>query len=368
MKNLFRDHQSVIYALFIFLLLSGWLASGYLQSDEQTSSQPATAPLRSLIQKVRIRVPQVKRVSQEIVLNGRMEPARTITLRSEVEGRVVKFGATQGSLVQKGDLIVQLDRRDRQARLAQARALLKQRELEYTGAEKLRKQNLQSEIQLAQIAFQLATARAQVVLIELEISNTRVVAPFDGILDRLPIEVGAYLQIGDEVARLLEQDPIIFAGYVSQQERHRLVLGDKGIVHLVTGLVAEGEVSYIAAEADPITRTFKVELHIPNPGGSFVSGITAELHIPVRFVSAIQLSPALLSLSNSDELGIKVVNRQNRVEFLPVQIVRSTAEGLWISGLPEGIRIITVGHGFVRAGDQVVAVDESKISNKVTGD
>ncbi len=368
MKNLFRDHQSIIYALFIFLLLSGWLASGYFQSGEQTSSQPVDAASRSLIQKVRVRVPQLKRVSQEIVLNGRMEPARTITLRSEVEGRVVRLGTARGSLVEKGDLIVQLDRRDRQARLDQARALLKQRELEYRGAEKLRKQNLQSEIQLARIASQLATARAQVAHIELEISNTRVVAPFDGILDRLPVEVGAYLQVGDEVARLLEQDPIIFVGYISQQERHRLVLGDKGIAHLVTGRVAEGEVSYIAAEADPITRTFRVELHLPNPDGSFVSGITAELHIPVRFVSAIQLSPALLSLGTSDELGIKVVNLQDRVEFLPVQVVRSTADGLWINGLPEGIRIITVGQGFVRTGDQVVAVDESEIPSPAAGD
>ncbi len=204
--------------------------------------------------------------------------------------------------------------------------------------------------------------------IELEIDNTRVAAPFDGILDRLPVEIGAYLQGGDEVARLLEQDPIVFVGYVSQQERHRLVLGDRGIAYLGTGLVAEGEVTYIAVEPDPITRTYKVELQIPNPDGSLVSGITAELRIPVRFVSAIQLSPALLSLDNGDELGIKVVNQQDRVEFLPVQVIRSTADGLWIAGLPENIRIITVGQGFVRVGDKVIAVDESEISNRATGD
>ncbi len=368
MKNLFRDHQSLLYALFIFLLLFGWLVSGYLQPDEQTLSQPAVAPSRSLTQKVRVRVPETKRVSQEIVLNGRMEPARAVTLRAEVEGRVVKLGVLPGTYMRKGDLIAQLDMRDRQAQLAQARTLLEQRELEYAGAEKLKKQKLQSETQLAQVASQLAAARAQVARIELEIDNTRVAAPFDGILDRLPVEVGAYLQGGDEVARLLEQDPIVFVGYVSQLERHRLVLGDKGIAYLVTGLVAEGEVTYIAVEPDPITRTYKVEMQIPNPDGSLVSGITAELRIPVRFVSAIRLSPALLSLNNGDELGIKVVNQQDRVEFLPVQVIRSTADGLWIAGLPENIRIITVGQGFVRVGEKVIAVDESQISNRATGD
>lgn len=367
MTNLYKKHQSLSYALTIFILLAGWLASGYLRSDEQMP-QAVTATSRSLVQKVRVRVPEIKRISQEIVLNGRTEPARAVTLRAEVEGRVVALGATRGTVVKKGDLIIQLDTRDRNARLEEARAQLKQREIEHAGAMKLQKNNLQSETHVAQAAALLATARAQVARIELEIRNTRVLAPFNGILDRLPVEVGAYLQGGEEVARLLDQDPVIFVGYVSQLERHNLVLGDKGIVHLVTGQVVEGELRYVAAEADPITRTFKVELQVPNPDRSLVSGITAELRIPVRFVSAFQLSPALLSLNNSDQLGIKIVNQQERVEFVPVQVVRSTADGVWVTGLPTGMRVITVGQGFVRAGDKVIAVDESAITSKATGD
>jgi multidrug efflux system membrane fusion protein len=362
MKNLFKRHQSLIYALSIFLLLSGWLLSGFLSSDDQAPVAQTATPVRSMIQKVRVRVPEVKRVIQEIVLNGRTEPARAVTLRAEVEGRVIALSATHGAAVRKGDVIVQLDKRDRQARLAEAHSLLNQRKLEYAGSKKLQKKNLQSEIQLARVGAQLATSRAQVERIELEIRNTSVIAPFDGILDRLPVEVGSYLKAGDEIGRLLEQDPVIFVGYVSQQERHRLVLGDTGIAYLVTGSVVEGELRYIASEADPITRTFRVELQIPNPDRSLVSGITAEIRIPVRFVSAFQLSPAMLSLSSDDVLGVKIVNAQDRVEFLPVQVVKSSSEGLWISGLPKEIRIITVGHGFVRAGDKVIPVDERDIT------
>jgi len=302
------------------------------------------------------------------VINGRTEPARAVTLKAEVEGRVLALSASKGSVVRKGDMIVQLDMRDRKARLQEAKALLEQSELEYAGAKKLQKTNLQSEIEVSRVAAQLASARAVVKSIELEIKNTRLVAPFDGILDRVPVEVGSYLSSGNEVARLLEQNPVIFVGYVDQQERHRLVLGDRGIAHMVTGMVAEGELRYIASEADPVTRTFKVEFEIANPDGALVSGITAELRIPVRYVSAFQLSPALLSLSHSDKLGIKIVNEQNQVEFLPVKVIRSTADGLWISGLPQGTRIITVGQGFVQAGDSVVAVDEAEISNAVTSD
>ena len=363
MKDLLKRHQSLIYALSIFLLLSGWLLSGILSSDDQTPAEQIAIPERSMIQKVRVRVPEVKRVIQEIVLNGRTEPARAVTLRAEVEGRVVVLTAAHGASVRKGDIILQLDKRDRQSRLAEAHALLNQLKLEYEGTKKLLKNNLQSEIQLAKVGARLATSRALVDRIELEIRNTNVTAPFDGILDRLPVEVGSYLKVGDEVGRLLDQDPVIFVGYVSQQERHRLVLGDTGMAYLVTGTVVEGELRYIASESEPVTRTFRVELQIPNPDRSLVSGITAEIRIPVRFVSAFQLSPALLSLSNDDVLGVKIVNQQDRVEFLPVQVVKSTSEGLWISGLPKEIRVITVGHGFVRAGDKVIPVDERDITD-----
>jgi multidrug efflux system membrane fusion protein len=366
MKNSFKRHQSVIYALSIFLLLSGWLASGYLRSNDQTTTALTATTARSMIQKVRVRIPEVKRVIQNIVLNGRTESARAVTLRAEVEGRVIALIAAHGAVMRKGDLIIKLDKRDRQSRLVEALALLTQRELEFAGTKKLQKNNLQSKTQLARVASQLATSRAQVERIELEIRNTRVIAPFDGILDRLPVEVGSYLKVGDEVGRLLEQDPVMFVGYVSQQERHRLVLGDKGIARLVTGMVVKGELRYIASEADPITRTFRVELQIPNPDGSLVSGITAEISIPVRHVSAFKLSPALLSLNSSDQLGVKTVNDQNRVEFLPIQVVKSAADGLWISQLPKGVRIITVGQGFVRAGDEVIAVDEREIIENTT--
>ncbi len=365
MIKVFKKHQSVVYAFSILLLLSTWLASGYLYSDEKKVDEQLEAPERSLLQKVRVRNPVIKKISQEIVLNGKMEPSRKVTLRTEVDGRVISVVVQKGTKVRRGDLIVKLDKQDRLARLDEANAILKQRKLEYAGSKKLQKKNLQSETQLARVAAQLESAKVLVKQIELEIANTRLTAPFTGILDQLPVEIGAYLQVGDEVARIFEQNPIIFVGFVTQKDRHRLVLGDKGIVRLVTGQVVEGELRYIASEANTSTRTFRVELQVPNPDGSLISGVTAELHIPVRFVAAFMLSPALLSLSDTGQLGVKVVSEDDRVEFLPVQVIKSTADGLWISGIPSGKRLITVGQGFVRVGEKVIAVDEQKHMNNL---
>ena len=136
MKNAFKRHQSVIYALGIVLLLSLWLASGYLASDSREPKAADTAT-RSSVQRVRVRVPDKQRIVEEVVLNGRTEPARAVTIRAEVEGRIVGLPARHGASVAAGDVIARIDSRDRQARLSEAAALLKQRELEYTGSKRL---------------------------------------------------------------------------------------------------------------------------------------------------------------------------------------------------------------------------------------
>ncbi len=252
--------------------------------------------------------------------------------------------------------------RDLQAQLEEAQAILAQRRLEYEAAADLKRKDLQSEIQLERAKAALAAARAAVKRIEVAVSNTIVRAPFNGVLDDRPIEVGAYVRAGDIVARILEQNPILAVGSVTQLERSRLVLGDQGLARLITGQIADGKIRYIASEADEATRTFRVELELANPDRALVAGVTTEISIPVRSVTAFRISPALLSLSNSDELGIKGVDGDDVVRFYPVRIVRATADDLWITGLPKGVRVITVGQGFVRAGEQVKAVAESEAS------
>ena len=132
---------------------------------------------------------------------------------------------------------------------------------------------------------------------------------------------------------------------------------------MITGQVVTGLIRYIGSEADEATRTFRVELEVPNPDGAVVAGTTAEISIPVRSVIAHQVSPALLSQDRLDAVGIKAVALDDTVTFHPVEVIRSSADGLWVSGLPQDARVITVGHGFVRVGEEVRAVPEESIAD-----
>ena len=126
--------------------------------------------------------------------------------------------------------------------------------------------------------------------------------------------------------RVIEQDPFLVIGEVAETDdrapagRH----GRRG-ARLITGQTVEGRLRYVGSRADPATRTFTVELEVPNPDGRFVAGASAELQHRARARSlAHRLSPGLLDArTTTDELGIKTVDDQDLVVFHPARVVRA---------------------------------------------
>ena len=126
------------------------------------------------------------------------------------------------------------------------------------------------------------------------------------------------------------------------------------------GRVVDGIVSYVGIVAHPLTRTYAVELEIANPDGRVIEGLTAELELPIAEVMAHRVSPAVLSLADNGEVGVKAVDDANRVVFHPVEILGGTEDSIWLGGLPDTLTMIVVGQEFVQPGQIVrpVTVEE----------
>jgi multidrug efflux system membrane fusion protein len=343
MKRFLKRNQSLFIALGITAALTLWLLSGSgATGSARDPSLEGPRVDRPAVTRVRVKVIEAQSVTRDVI------------------GRVVAIGATRGARVRQGDVIVRLDVRDREARLQQARALVDQRKIQYDAAKRLESKNFQSQSNVAEALANLEAARAAVARVEIEIANSVLVAPFDGVLHARPVEIGDFVAEGKEVARVIELDPILVTGDVTQKELDYLKVGARGGAKLITGEELEGVVRYVASEADGATRTFRVELEIDNADQSVVSGTTAEMRIPAETVSAHYVSPALLSLDSQDRIGVKSVDDGGRVVFHPVDIVRTGIDGVWVTGLPSRVRVITVGQGFVREGDQVEAQAEDR--------
>ena len=357
MKSWIGRRRSLITAVLIAVGVSAWVWSG-----ERTGTSPpppgqkARAAERLRDFGVRVAVLHAEPVSRTILLNGRTEPARAVTIRAELDGRVVAIGTERGARIARGDEVVRLDPRDLEPRRREARAAVRQREMEFDAARKLSARNFQTGTALAAAEASLEAARATLAKVEVDLANTRLLAPFDGRLDQRMVEIGDYVGDGNAIGRILQEDPILVVGYVTQQQRHRVRLGVTGEARLITGQTVSGHVRYVAAESDATTRTFRVELEVPNPDGVLLSGVSAGIRIPLATTRAHRVSPALLALDDRGRLGVKTVGNAGVVDFHPVEIVRTDGDGIWVSGLPDPVRVIAVGQGFVHPGQHVEAL------------
>ena len=357
--------KSLIVAALIVLAVVGWLSSGMIDGDRggpgvqaldqnESSTEPGAEPLT----RVRTQIIEAQAVPERITLLGSTEAKRRVRLRAQTAGEVAEVLTGKGEIVKRGDLIVRLASDDRPARLRQATALLTQRQTEYEAASSLSKKNLRSKIALTEAHARLSAAQASLEQIRVDIERTSIRAPFDGVVDQRMVELGDYIKVGEPIATLLDLSTIVIAGDVSEHNVSKISPGIRGTAVLVDERELSGEVTYVARSSNNATRTFRIELEVPNPGYRVAEGITAKITLSVGDTLAHQLSPAVLTLDADGVIGVKAVNKDGFVSFLPVTLVADTPEGTWLRGLPPTVQIITVGHEFVRAGQRVKSVPE----------
>ena len=344
--------QPAWIALTIFILLCLWVASGTLSADtDKSGSQQQDVP----VPKVRVTRMSADSVNRQITLYGRTEPDRLATLRAEVKGQVTEIYVNEGQVVEAGQKLLSLDANDLQQRLNSARATLKQREIELDGAKSLGKKGYQSQATLAQAEANVEAAKAQVEGLILAIENTLILAPFDGVVNERFVEVGDLLKDGDKIATVVDLDPLVITADVTETHIQQLELGQQASGRMVSGQILEGTIRYISSVSNMGTNTFKIEVQVPNPDAKHVAGMSTELAIPLQQTWAMKITPAVMALDEHGNLGVKTVENEH-VKFVPIDIVKSDSEGVWLAGLGRSADVITLGHGFVRDGDKVEVV------------
>lgn len=360
-----KQHRSWLLSGAIVVVITLWLVSGSGSENEpETGAANAeeSTPQRAT---VRIRNQVAEEVVRTVSINGRTAPSRIVELSAETDGRVASIGVERGERVDDGGIIVQLDERDRSARLSQAVAMVKQREVEYEGQQRLKTQSYVSDAQLQEGAALLESAKAELKRAELDISYMVIRAPFDGALQERHVEIGDYVQAGDTIATVVDDRTLVVRAAVSEYDAKFVTRGDRATADLATGESVSGKIRYVAPVADEATRTFSVELELDNRAGELRAGVSAELHIPAETIFAHRVSPSLLTLNDQGDVGLKIVNEQGIVEFYPADIALSTSDGIYVAGLPAAATIITVGQGFVNDGSSVEGILESDVETAV---
>lgn len=361
LRNWWDAHQPAFWrrlspayrsALVILIVVVLWIGSGLFGGSKNTDDAQAKT---SDIPRVQVALLHEVERNATITIRGRTQALHAVEVKAEVEGAVQSLHFERGDHVKKGQVLCEIKTNDRIAKLDQAKAMVAQTAKQHDVDLDLAKNGFRSKIQVAQSAAQLEAARAQERTMQLQLANTKMTAPFDGIADDRFVDVGDYMRVGDKCALIIAPEPFLAIGTVSEQQVGQINKGDPATATLVTGETVAGHVRFVASKADDTTRTFRVEVELPNPDAKLRDGVSADIHIPVRQVMAAKISPGILVLDDNGVVGVRTVVN-GIVRFKPVQIISDGPDGMWIAGLSNGTTVITVGQEFVNDGQRVKAV------------
>ena len=294
-----KIRQTYITSFLTLILAIGWMLSGIL-SDQGFEAKTKTT--LETISSVTVLNSSALEKAKKIKVSGTTEADRLIKIRAEASGTVMSRPVKQGQFVKKDQLICQLYNAGRT-------------------------------------------------------SYPKVNAPFDGYLETFSVKEGDYLNTGAVCATIIDPDPMRLIGEVSEKEINFVKVGAKAGAELISGRKVEGVVSFVSTSANKGTRSFRVEIDVKNSDRSIRDGVSAQIEIEGDTILAHRISPSILMLGEAGELGIRTVNEENQVEFKKIEILEDSMEGIWISGLPRNIRIITIGQEYVFQG-QIVNVKE----------
>lgn len=334
-------------------------------------------------------------IDSAVILRGRTEATRQVTVAAETSGLVVSTPLRKGAFVNEGDVVCRLNPGTREASLAEARARLaeaqgrvpeaeagvmeaaarvREAEINLNAARKLSQDGFASETRLvsAEAAMEAATAgvlrarsgvtsaqagieaaQAAVASATREIEKLTITAPFSGLLETDTAELGSLMQMGTPCATIIQLNEIKLVGFVPEADVAKVTVGAIAGARLTSGQEVSGRVTFLSRSADALTRTFRVEVTVANDDLAISDGQTAEILVASDGQVAHLIAQSTLTLDDDGVLGVRTVGEGNIVRFMPVTLLRDTAQGVWVTGLPEAVDIITVGQEFVIDGVHV---------------
>src|SRR5215469_14819203 len=133
-------------------------------------------------------------------------------------------------------------------------------------------------------------AKAGLSAANIAVADTKIRAPFDGIVDERYVDVGDYMRAGDKCEMVIAPEPFLAVGAVSEDDVGKLKVGNPISATLVTGESVKGNINFVADRADQTARIFRLEVELPNADVKLRDGVSAVIRIPVRQTKAIRIS------------------------------------------------------------------------------
>ena len=327
-------------------------------------TRDASEQATQAIMAVRVATSTAQPYQAEVLVQGTSAATRTLTLRSELAGRIVALAFAKGEPVLAGELVVQLDDENHRTHLSEVQAQLKYRRLEYEASTRLHSRGLSAQTKLAESRARLEAARAEHKRALKKIADSKINAPFAGTLNTRAVEIGDYVRVADALATLVDLSNVIVRASVSERERTMLKAGQTVFGNFKTNnhggdktASRQGVLRYISSVADASTHTYAIEAEFVNESGELIDGQSVLLQLPGPQIAAHLLPASALTLNTDGVLGVKLIDNKQQVSFQETTVIAQTRAGSWVINLPKQCQVVVVGQDSIAANDTVKPVD-----------
>ena len=329
---------SRIAAVAVVIAVVVWIGSGVFghggaagEDNGGAKEQPAVP-----VQKVGVTVATPEKHKRDITLSCVTQADHKASAVARGGGVITSLSVRRGDVVKAGDMIGQLSDEGRQSAVNQAQALLDQRLAEYNANKKLIDQGDAPRNNLAALEAAVAAAKAAMASAQAELEKVTIRAPLDGKVDRVPVQVGQAVQIGTEVAEIVDPDPMLAVGAVSEARRSSLKAGEDATVRFIDNSTVAGKVNFVSLSADTATRTYRVEATMENADANIPDGVTCEMVVDLGTMQAVAVPRSAIVFSDDGRLGVRIADSQSRAQFVPVKVVDDAIDVIWLTGIEFG--------------------------------
>lgn len=361
-------------AILVFVLSAIWVLTGDFSfvgsaasENEQLAAsveEPSVTPAQAAegkdaaghdLQTVGVAVIPSIEHARSVRVSGVTSADKEINVTARTQGIIAELTVRQGDVVRAGDVILRLDPEGRDAQLRSAEQALEEAKSQFEARRVLVERGTVAKLQLDTIRSAVIAAESAVEAAKAEIERLVVTAPFDGVLDVINVEQGGSVEGGTPVARLIALDPIIGIGEVNESDLGIVKIGSPAQLRLVTGDVLDGTIRYVSRVAQATTRTFTVEVEVPNADLAIPAGMTAEVILRGEPVLATPVPRSVITLNEDGDLGVRTVDENDEVAFHMIDIVDDSTGALILGGIPKDARVIVSGQNIVADGEKVIA-------------
>jgi membrane fusion protein (multidrug efflux system) len=295
-------------------------------------------------------------IVETLTLPGTLAANEWVEIKAETDGTVATIHFQEGERVEKGRLLVQLDDTKPAAALAEAEANLQLSEANYARAKELFADKLISRQEYDQAASALAVNQATVDLRRRQLRDTRVYAPFAGVVGARQISPGQVITRNTTLTWLVDLDTVKVEVKVPEKYLGQLQVG-KPLAFTVAAFAGEkfrGEVYFISPQIEESTRTALVKARIPNPEGKLRGGMFASLDLTLQVRDAAIVIPEPAVMSNGDTFSVFVVDGDGLAQVRPIQVgLRLAGQAEVLQGLVAGEKVVVEGTQKLRPGAPV---------------